>query len=113
MLVLKRKIGEEIVIGDNVHITIVAIRGEKVRIGIVAPKEVSVDRREIHDKRLTALGTNPVPQASAATDAHVIAPAIEDQSAPNVDSHKVVVAHNPLRQRVGPKRRPGKSGLFR
>jgi carbon storage regulator len=50
MLVLSRKIGEEIVIGDNIRITVVEIRGGKVRIGIVAPKEVIVDRGEIHEK---------------------------------------------------------------
>jgi carbon storage regulator len=51
MLVLSRKVGEDIVIGENIHIKVVAIRGEKVRIGISAPKEVTVDRQEVHDKR--------------------------------------------------------------
>ena len=62
MLVLTRKVGEEIVIGDNIHITVVAIKGEKVRIGISAPKEVIVDRQEIHEKR-----TNPVSEGPAFT----------------------------------------------
>ena len=51
MLVLSRKIGEEIVIGDDIHITVVAVQGENVRIGVIAPKEVVVDRQEIHEKR--------------------------------------------------------------
>ena len=51
MLVLSRKVGEEIVIGDNIRIKIVDIRGGKVRLGIVAPKDVIVDRQEIHDLR--------------------------------------------------------------
>jgi carbon storage regulator len=51
MLVLSRKVGEEIVIGTNIQITVVAIKGEKVRIGITAPKEVVVDRQEIHEIR--------------------------------------------------------------
>ena len=55
MLVLSRKIGEEIVIGDNIRIKVVDIHGGKVRIGIVAPKDVVVDRQEIHDKRLNTL----------------------------------------------------------
>jgi carbon storage regulator len=55
MLVLSRKIGEEIVIGDNIRITIVEIRGGKVRIGIAAPAYVTVDRQEIHQKRLHTL----------------------------------------------------------
>ncbi len=51
MLVLTRKTGEEIVIGDNIHLTVVAIKGEKVRIGITAPKEVLVDRQEVYERR--------------------------------------------------------------
>jgi carbon storage regulator len=54
MLVLTRKVGEEIVIGDNIRVKLVEIRGGKVRIGIVAPEDVVVDRQEIHDKRMNA-----------------------------------------------------------
>ncbi len=49
MLVLTRKMGEEIVIGDDIVITLVEIRADKVRIGIEAPKEVPVHRREVYD----------------------------------------------------------------
>jgi len=49
MLVLSRKLGEQIVIADNIVITVVEIRGDKVRLGIEAPKEVPVHRKEIHD----------------------------------------------------------------
>jgi carbon storage regulator len=52
MLVLSRKPGETIIIGDSIRITIVAILGDKVRLGIAAPPEVIVDRQEIHDKRV-------------------------------------------------------------
>jgi carbon storage regulator len=51
MLVLSRKVGEEIVIGNDIRIKVVAVDGGKVRIGIVAPKDVIVDRQEIHDRR--------------------------------------------------------------
>ena len=51
MLVLSRKVGEEIIVGSNIRIKVVAIQGEKVRIGISAPKDVIVDRQEIHDKK--------------------------------------------------------------
>jgi carbon storage regulator len=49
MLVLSRKRDESIMIGDNVEITIVDVRGDKVRLGITAPKEIPVHRREIYD----------------------------------------------------------------
>lgn len=49
MLVLSRKKDESIVINDDIVITIVEIRGDKVRLGIEAPKEISVHRREVWD----------------------------------------------------------------
>ncbi len=49
MLVLSRQKDESIVIGDDVEITIVDIRGNKVRLGITAPKNISVHRREVYD----------------------------------------------------------------
>lgn len=50
MLVLSRKKNQQIVIGDDVTVTVVEIRGDKVRLGIVAPKEVPVHRKEVYDK---------------------------------------------------------------
>jgi carbon storage regulator len=61
MLVLSRKVGEEIVIGNDIRIKVIAIDGEKVRIGISAPKEVIVDRQEVHDKRLEWAGVHNLP----------------------------------------------------
>ena len=49
MLVLSRKRNEQIVINDSIIITVVEIRGDKVRLGIKAPTEVAVHRREIYD----------------------------------------------------------------
>jgi carbon storage regulator len=49
MLVLSRKKNESIVIDDRIVITVVEIRGDKVRLGIQAPKEVPVHRMEVHD----------------------------------------------------------------
>ena len=48
MLVLSREKDESIMIGDNVEITIVDVRGNKVRLGINAPREVAVHRKEIY-----------------------------------------------------------------
>ncbi len=49
MLVLSRQRDETIMIGDDIEITIVDIRGDKVRVGINAPKEISVHRKEVYD----------------------------------------------------------------
>ena len=49
MLVLSRQKDESIVIGDDVEIIIVDVRGNKVRLGITAPKNITVHRREVYD----------------------------------------------------------------
>ena len=49
MLVLSRKKNESIIVNDDISVTIFEIRGDKVRLGIVAPKEVPVHRQEIQD----------------------------------------------------------------
>jgi carbon storage regulator len=49
MLVLSRQRDESIIIGDNIVVTVVDVRGDKVRLGIDAPREVSVHRREIYE----------------------------------------------------------------
>lgn len=49
MLVLSRKKNESIVINDNISIVVVEIRGDKVRLGVEAPKEIPVHRREVYD----------------------------------------------------------------
>ena len=49
MLVLSRQRDESIIIGDNVQVTIVDIRGDKVRLGIEAPAEITVHRKEVFD----------------------------------------------------------------
>lgn len=49
MLVLSRKHGEKIVIGDSITLMVVEIKGDKVRLGIEAPRDVAVHRSEIYD----------------------------------------------------------------
>jgi carbon storage regulator len=51
MLVLTRNVGEKIVIDGHIHVTVVAVKGNKVRIGIDAPEYVRVDRQEVHERR--------------------------------------------------------------
>ena len=62
MLVLSRSIGESIVISDNIHIKIVNLRNGQVRIGIDAPKNITVHREEIYEKIKSAL-TNPIKES--------------------------------------------------
>ncbi|MBN1505669.1 MAG: carbon storage regulator CsrA [Sedimentisphaerales bacterium] len=50
MLVLSRRNEESIMIGDDIKVTVVGIRGRNVRLGIDAPRQVSVHRREIYDR---------------------------------------------------------------
>ena len=78
MLVLTRKTNEEIVIGDNIRITIVEVSQGRVKIGIAAPKSVRVDRAEIHQQKQAAVGppaptpttptTPPAPPTNRLTD---------------------------------------------
>jgi carbon storage regulator len=51
MLVLTRRIAEELIIADNIFIQVLAVHGDKVRLGVRAPESVRVDRREVHDRR--------------------------------------------------------------
>lgn len=48
MLILTRKIGESLIVGDDVSITVLGVKGNQVRIGIKAPKNVAVHREEIY-----------------------------------------------------------------
>jgi carbon storage regulator len=63
MLVLSRKKNESIVINNDITIVVVEIRGDKVRLGVEAPKEVPVHRREVYD----AIKRNAAVQGSAPT----------------------------------------------
>lgn len=49
MLILSRKINEKIIIGDDISISIIEVRGDQVKIGVEAPRSVKVFRKEVHD----------------------------------------------------------------
>ncbi len=50
MLILTRRVGETLNIGDDVTVTVLAVKGSQVRIGITAPKDVAVHREEIYER---------------------------------------------------------------
>lgn len=52
MLILTRRIGEDMVIGDEITVTVLGVKGNQVRLGVVAPKNIAVDRSEIRCKKI-------------------------------------------------------------
>ncbi len=67
MLVLSRKVNEQIVIGNDIRMTVVSIRGNQVRIGFEAPPSVSIFREELRSRH----GHQEFPAGSAAPISHV------------------------------------------
>lgn len=69
MLVLTRKVNQSIIINDNIEVIVLEVRGEQIRLGIRAPREVAVHRKEIYDqiqeenRAAASVKTDDVPDA--------------------------------------------------
>jgi len=70
MLILTRRVGETLMIGDSVTVTVLGVKGNQVRIGITAPKDVAVHREEIFQRihRDDASGASASPTAAVEPD---------------------------------------------
>lgn len=70
MLILTRRVGESVVIGDDVDVTVLGMRGNQVRLGVTAPREIAVHREEIyqriHDDKENGGASANVHEAAAA-----------------------------------------------
>lgn len=67
MLILTRRVGETLMIGDEVEVTVLGVKGNQVRIGVKAPRDVSVHREEIYD-RIRADGSDNLNNDSRTDD---------------------------------------------
>ena len=61
MLILTRRVGETVVIGDSIQVTVLGVKGRQVRLGISAPKDVAVHREEIFERIQRELPENNRP----------------------------------------------------
>jgi carbon storage regulator CsrA len=114
MLVLTRKPGEQIVIGNTIRITVVAVGHGRVKIGVEAPPDVSIDRQEVHARKQLEAAAGPPAEGAeprpVVVDAHAEAPALHNRIADrlpvNGNGHAVAAGTNGHGLEVHPRRGP-------
>jgi carbon storage regulator len=118
MLVLSRQRDETIMIGDDVEVTVVDIRGDKVRLGITAPKEITVHRKEVYEaiKRENRAAAQVRPEDLSATGSRTTDPKLAGGAAEaKLDGEKPVVRPTiraSMPQAIRPQK-PERNGLRR
>lgn len=96
MLILTRRIGESIRVGDDIVVTIFEVRGDAVRVGIDAPRSVQVHRQEVYDelKKANAAAASSVDDTALAALSLAVSGAVEDadsapaQQSPDADDEQ-------------------------
>jgi carbon storage regulator len=97
VLILTRRVGESIVVGDDIVLTVFEVRGDAVRVGIEAPRSVQVHRQEVYDelKRINEQASSPTDDAvDALRDA--LGAVVTDPAAPGTDNAEPPVERREL-----------------
>ena len=105
MLVLTRKLGEEIIIGGDIRVTVVEVANGRVKLGVVAPKTVRVDRAEVHELREQA--DAPLPPATprnrlpvAQADSSVVVTSGSAETSPTLPNRLPPAARPPFKRKA-------------
>ncbi|MCR2813997.1 carbon storage regulator CsrA [Microbacterium sp. zg.Y1090] len=92
MLVLTRRIGERVIIGDDIEVTVLDVKGDSVRIGIQAPRETRIQRAEI----VAAVASENAAAAAATADPAALLGALARRRDPAAETSPAVASTDPV-----------------